>query len=674
MTKILLSLLTIPMLVLPAMLPVPRLPDMPTGPTRAAIQPPQLKWQDAGCYNSWCETGWYSSPAVADLDKDGKPEVIGSAYSIWVLDGATGEVKWRMASGHDRSEPQAGSVGRTWPGIAVADLDGNGDLEIITAHSGGVVSVYDHNGYFQPGWPQHPTENELRGLSLYDLDADGDLEIVVTGAVYNRTNTWVFEHNGSLRPGWPQLDNDSGYAYGVFNDTAALGDLDGDGLGEIVVPSDVHYVCAYESNGVQLPANSMYGDKAWGKVGVWESLEIELRGWGTCDSADGRAERYRPNFAHTPALIADVNADGTNEAVVIGNVYDCIDGYPSRYNGVFIFNADRSRFNASGYDWRSVPVDTGAPLNEDYDQVENNQPNPATADLDDDGNLEILYSSYDGRVHAFWLDKTEHGNWPFSLADPEHIYFASEPVIADLDDDGFAEVIVTSWPEKGSYKTGTLYILDYLGNPIHSTPLPSAWDGWDWNGGLPAPTLADIDGDPDLEIVINTAHTGLVAYDLPGTSQARILWGTGRGNYQRSGSILQGNLSASTKQVEPLLAAPGDSLHYTITLRNPGPSLDQVELTDDLPDQVSFAGGLVASSGTAQESGGVITWNGEVPGGQPVVIQFDALLDAGITQPQPVINTAILSDETGQTYQRQAVTFINGFLLYFPQMTRQFND
>ena len=25
---------------------------------------PTLKWQRGGCFNSWCETGWYSSPAV----------------------------------------------------------------------------------------------------------------------------------------------------------------------------------------------------------------------------------------------------------------------------------------------------------------------------------------------------------------------------------------------------------------------------------------------------------------------------------------------------------------------------------------------------------------------------------------------------------------------------------
>ncbi|MGW8250296.1 MAG: FG-GAP-like repeat-containing protein [Anaerolineales bacterium] len=638
--------------------------------TPASPLAPQLKWQNAGCYSSWCETGWYSSPAVADLDQDGKPEVIGSAYSIWVLDGESGAVKWRVASGHDRSQPEADSVGRTWPGIGVADLQGDGDLEIITAHSAGYVSVYDHNGYFEPGWPKRPTQRELRGLSLYDIDQDGSLEIVVTGAVGAKTNIWVFEPDGSLRSGWPQLSDDSGYAYGVFNDNAALGDLDGDGYGEIVVPSDVHYVCAYEASGQQIPANPMYGDKGWGQVGVWESLDIELRGWGTCNSNDSRAERYRPNFAPTPALVADVNADGANEAVVIGNVYDCIDGYPSRYNGVFIFNADRSRFHASGFDWRSVPWDTGAPLSEDYAVIENNQPNPAVADLDGDGNLEIIYSSYDGRVHAFWLDKTEHGNWPFEVttSSDSMLYFASEPVVADLDNNGLAEVLFTSWAQKGSDKTGRLYIVDHMGNLLSQTSLPAAWDGSSWNGALPAPTLANIDGDPSLELVVNTAHTGLVAYDLPGTTQARILWGTGRGNFQRSGSILQGSLQGSSKSVDRLLASPGDSLHYNITLRNPGPDLESVVMTDTLPFQVSYTGGLTASSGSVQQTGGMITWHGTVSAGVPVVIQFDAAIDAGITSPQAIVNRAEISDGLGEILQRQAVTFVGGYLLHLPQV------
>ncbi len=75
-----------------------------------------LKWKNGGCYSSWCETGWYSSPAVADLDNDGQMEVVASTYTIFVLNGANGALEWQMASGHDRSEPGAGSVGRTWPG------------------------------------------------------------------------------------------------------------------------------------------------------------------------------------------------------------------------------------------------------------------------------------------------------------------------------------------------------------------------------------------------------------------------------------------------------------------------------------------------------------------------------------------------------------------------------
>jgi len=138
----------------------------------ADIQAPILKWQNAGCYTSWCETGWYSSPAVADLDHD------------------------------------------------------------------------------------------------------GSLEIVVSAAIGSKTNTWIYEHNGQLRAGWPQLVGDSGYAYGVFNDNVALADIDGNGMVDIVVPSDVHYICAYDPGGLQLPANSIYGDEKIGSEDAVYSLQV----------------------------------------------------------------------------------------------------------------------------------------------------------------------------------------------------------------------------------------------------------------------------------------------------------------------------------------------------------------------------------------------------------------
>lgn len=147
---------------------------------------------------------------MADLDSDGSIEIIASAYSIVVLTGASGQQQFRARSGHDRDEPDAGNVGRTWPGIAVADADGDGFQEIITAHSGGYVSVYTFSGHFKPGWPQHPISGELRGLSVHDLDEDGSLEIIVAGAVGSKVNTWVYEHDGTPRMGWPKLSDDNG--------------------------------------------------------------------------------------------------------------------------------------------------------------------------------------------------------------------------------------------------------------------------------------------------------------------------------------------------------------------------------------------------------------------------------------------------------------------------------
>lgn len=495
-----------------------------SNPAAAAVSAPVLKWQHGGCYSSWCETGWYASPAVIDLDGDGTSEVIAGSYSVFILNGTTGALLKRI-------DPDGG---RIWPGVVVTDLDGDDDPEIVTAHGGGYLHVFDHVG--NPVWSRQPAGNELRGLSVYDLDEDGTPEVIVNAAIGSKVNTWVYEHNGSLRSGWPQLDNDSGYAYGVFNDNAAIADLDNDGLAEIVVPSDVHYICAYDTDGVQLPANPIYGDKSWGKVGIWESPAIELQGWGAYDGP--REERYRTNFAHGAAAISDVDGDGTLEIVVTGNVYDCATGHPpGRYTGVYIFNMDRSRFQSSGFDWQVVPMDTGAPLSEDYNVIENCQPNPVVVDLDGDGQKEVLFASYDGRVHAFWLDKSEHGNWPHSVYQPaEGFYrFASEPVVADLDGDNLAEVIFTSWVQKGTGHTGKLHILNYYGNVIHKVDLPVAFGSPDWNGGLAAPTLANIDDDADLEVVINTAHSGVVAYDLPGTANTRILWQTGRGNYYRNG-------------------------------------------------------------------------------------------------------------------------------------------
>jgi uncharacterized repeat protein (TIGR01451 family) len=273
-------------------------------------------------------------------------------------------------------------------------------------------------------------------------------------------------------------------------------------------------------------------------------------------------------------------------------------------------------------------------------------------------------------MHAYWLDKTQRGSWPYAVTKPGEgfIRLASEPAVADLDGDGKAEVIFASWVEKDTYQTGKLHILSYLGEPIWEVDLPAAFGGASWNGALAAPTLADIDGDPDLEVVLNTAHSGLVAYDLPGTAGARVWWGTGRGSYQRSGSLLRGDLSGSRKSVDRLAAQAGETLTYTLWLRSTGLPVERVALSDRLPAGISYLGGLEASAGTATYADGVISWVGDVSPAMPVTVRFQAQVSPELEGAVVITNRALLEDGAGRIWELLATVLVNGRLLYLPMV------
>ncbi len=451
--------------------------------------------------------------------------MIWGSYDLVALNGATGALKWRSANPN-----------RVWPGVAVADLTGNGSLEVIVGRGSNLVVA--HNGsdgsllWSRTAFPAQ--SGEVRTLAVADLERDGLLEVVVGRASGGQTKQLnVFDAAGNIRPGWPaRRDGELGFGWGMYNENVAVGDLNGDGMLEVIGPTDTHYITALDRNGNQLGVNSMYSPRqVWSQQGVHVDHAADLQGYAECGI------QHRPNFANTAPAIADVNADGINEFVVVGDVYDCAIGDPDGdlYHLPWILRMDRTRWAGNGFDWTVIPsaLPASGPLTQDFNLIQNSVNNTVVADLDGDGLKEILYPSYDGRLHAYWLDKTQHGNWPYDVPGTG-IRFASEPIVADLNGDGKAEVIFTSWPENGGNRIGQLHVLDYLGNSLHALNLPAGF-GTTWNGGLAAPTLANIDADADLEIVIGTSGSGVVAYDLPGSANAHVLWGTGRGSNRRTG-------------------------------------------------------------------------------------------------------------------------------------------
>src|SRR5206468_1488275 len=147
------------------------------------------------------------------------------------------------------------------------------------------------------------------------------------------------------------------------------------------------------------------------------------------------------------------------------------------------------------------------------------------------------------------------------------------------DNDGHAEVIFASWPKKATGRVGQLHVLNYLGVELYRIDLPAPAIGATWNGSLSAPTIANIDSDPNLELVLGTVASGVVAYKLPNTTGARILWGTGRDNYGRTG--------------EAITVASGDTTPPTVTMTSPASGVTvsgTISVTATASDNVSVVG------------------------------------------------------------------------------------
>lgn len=152
------------------------------------------------------------------------------------------------------------------PGI-IFDENINGKPGIITAHGGGILSAYDINGYFLPGFPVTVvTGTEIRALSVNVLEKDKNYNIIVGTARGNIENTFVYDLKGVLQSGWPQRKSTTpGYSWGVYNNNFCVSDLDGDGNIDIISPSDVHYIHAYKFDAT--PIKSYMFD-------IWEKLEV----------------------------------------------------------------------------------------------------------------------------------------------------------------------------------------------------------------------------------------------------------------------------------------------------------------------------------------------------------------------------------------------------------------
>jgi hypothetical protein len=138
----------------------------------------------------------YSTPTVADLNGDGRSEVIiGTSMGLlYVLDGDTGFVNRFFPMQFNQITAQ----------VAVADLRGGPDLEIIVVDLGGNVIVVDGQG--DVAWDKQVKGELLFTPTVADIDGDGQLDVVVVSVSPDTGDSHVWALSGDTGdklPGFP---------------------------------------------------------------------------------------------------------------------------------------------------------------------------------------------------------------------------------------------------------------------------------------------------------------------------------------------------------------------------------------------------------------------------------------------------------------------------------------
>jgi len=153
---------------------------------------------------------------------------------------------------------------------------------------------------------------------------------------------------------------------------------------------------------------------------------------------------------------------------------------------------------------------------------------PVLADLDKDGDLDVVIGEYAGNVNYYkntgtasapvFQQQTSGAN-PFNGVDLGHLFYAgnSAPALGDLDGDGDLDAVFGESDGTLNYykNTGSSAAPAYSGQSGSANP----FDNRDV-GSLSTPTLIDLDNDGDLDAVIGEGDGNLNYYENTGTKSA----------------------------------------------------------------------------------------------------------------------------------------------------------
>jgi hypothetical protein len=254
----------------------------------------------------------YAAPALKDLDGDGDYDLLigTSSYGLIAFENSGSKTVpvWTRKSAWDI--PSVGA----YASPVLADLDGDGDYDLLVGVSNGGVRAYENTGTVNnPTWTRNSAwdisySSTWPRVAVADIDGDGDQDALVSGGsvvvAYENTHdsssptwgansTWDPAVSGSnISPGLGDLNGDGAYdlAFGtnvatvtLFGDSGAITYYTGSGtLTSAVIDTGSHYDYTTLDYNPSVPLNT--------------NLQVDIRA-GDNPVPDGTWTGWQPNIA-----------------------------------------------------------------------------------------------------------------------------------------------------------------------------------------------------------------------------------------------------------------------------------------------------------------------------------------------------------------------------------------
>jgi WD40 repeat protein len=414
---------------------------------------------------------------VEDLDRDGDLELVTGANAVYA---------WH----HDGTELRDGDQNPLTSGIfsldginasigfhatpAAADLTGDGDREIVAvAWKDAKVYVWNVNGTRESGWPKSlGGDFNWASPAIEDLDLDGSYEIVAVSG--HDGKIWAWHPNGQELINGDNNPATNGVLYATGTHflyaSPAVGDLDGDFFPEIVV-------------GTQSTDGRVFAVKRTGQL---------MPGWPRATGGQVTA---------SPAL-ADLDGDGRMEVVIA-----------AESDSVFVWRGDGTRY-------------PGWPKPANVNSAYGHTSSPVVADLDGNGQLDILFAANDGRFHVWnrnGVPLAAFAGVTFAPGTATQDYTQATPTVADVDSDGYLEVLLGA-------EDGKIYGWNHDGTELAGFPIAT---GGEIRGAV---TIQDVDADGLLELAVAGNDRIVSVWDVPGEINGnRMPWPSFRHDSRNTG-------------------------------------------------------------------------------------------------------------------------------------------